>query len=193
MKGNSVIIVIVSLFFLVSFSAGYIYLLLVRPPVMPETVIEQGPSRDSSVSDEEYISIRVYFPHEMKLRVEQRNILRVFSQKKILKGAIGEFLRGPADPARNVLPPDTVLLGVFIGNDGVAYINFSEDFRRNFHGDVVDEFLLLRGLYETVISNIRIDDVGILIEHKEVDTIGGHFYTDRPLKQLVTQEIKFDS
>jgi hypothetical protein len=79
-----------------------------------------------------------------------------------------------------------------MGNDGIAYISLSEDFKRNFHGDVPDEFLLLKSLYETVISNVQVDNIKLLIDGKEADSIGGHFPVDRPLKQLVTQEIRLE-
>lgn len=175
------------------FSFGYAYLLKVRPPSIPVVQQEKSVSETIQVTDEEaFISIKIYFPDRPDLIMEQKQIQRVFSQKKILKEAIKEFLKGPAGTESPVIPVDAVLLSVYIGSDGVAYINFSEDFRRNFHGDAMDEYLLLKGLYESTISNIKVDDVRILIQGKEVDAIGGHFVADRPLKRLVTQEIKFD-
>jgi hypothetical protein len=52
------------------------------------------------------------------------------------------------------------------------------------------EFLLLKGLYESLISNIDdIQDVKVLVEGKELETLGGHLYLLYPLKDMVTLEI----
>ncbi|MBS1233295.1 MAG: hypothetical protein H6R42_949, partial [Nitrospirae bacterium] len=51
------------------------------------------------------------------------------------------------------------------------------------------EFLLLKGLYESIISNVQdIQDVKILIEGKETETLGGHLFLLYPLKDMVSHE-----
>jgi len=190
---NGLLFAIVAVFILLLFGGGYVYLLKVRPPHMPRQVRSvKAENVQSAETVEETMTIKLYFPARPGLKMEQREIPRVFSQKKTLRAAMEEFIRGPRTAEENPVPRDTVLLGVFMGSDGVAYVNFSEDFRRNFHGDVLDEFLLLRAVYESVISNIQVDDVKILVDGKETDSIGGHFFAIHPLKQLVTQEIRFD-
>jgi spore germination protein GerM len=87
------------------------------------------------------------------------------------------------------LPRGARLLGIYKGTDGMLYIDLSDEFRRNFQGDVFAEFLLLKGLYESIISNIQdIQDVKILIEGKETETLGGHFFLLYPLKDMVSHE-----
>ncbi len=191
-RGYSTVVLLTMLFIIV-FATAYLYLLKTHPPevqVVPVQVGETG-SVDNEDSSET-ITIKLFFPERPKLVMEQREIPRVFSQKKILKIVISEFLKGPAVSETFIAPGDTAVLDLYIGSDAVAYINLSEDFRRNFHGDTIDEFLLLRGIYESAIANIKINDIRILIEGKELDSIGGHFLADRPLKRLVTQEIKLD-
>lgn len=192
MKASKHGYIILTILLIVLLSLAYTYILRIWPPIIVHDAVEDTSETVRAAVEEEDISIKVYFPDQNKLAMEQRRIPRVFSQKKILKGTIEEFLKGPTGIRVPVVPQDTVLLSLYIGSDGVAYINLSEDFRRNFHGDVMDEYLLLKALYESTISNIQIDDVRILIEGKEVDSVGGHFAVERPLKQLVTQEIKFD-
>ena len=85
---------------------------------------------------------------------------------------------------------DTKILGIYRGTDKILYVNLSDEFRRNFQGDVMAEFLLLKGLYESLISNIDdVQDVKVLIEGNELETLGGHLYLKYPLKGLVTQDI----
>jgi len=69
------------------------------------------------------------------------------------------------------------------------YVDLSDEFRRNFQGDVLAEFLLLKGLYESLISNEQeIQDVKILIEGKEIETLGGHLLLTYPLREMVSYE-----
>jgi spore germination protein GerM len=185
--------VLLSVLIIIVLAAGYAYLLRVNPPEIPaDNEIAVATDTPSGSTDEEFITIKVFFPDGKRLKMEERELPRVFSQKKILKGTLQEFLNGPAGADSHIIPDDAVLLSVYLGSDGIAYINLSEEFRRNFHGDAVDEYLLLKGLYETTISNTQVDDIKLLIENKEVDAVGGHFPVDRPLKRLVMQEIKFD-
>jgi hypothetical protein len=76
---------------------------------------------------------------------------------------------------------------VYKGADRILYIDLSDEFRRNFQGDAFTEFLLLKSLYESLISNVEdIQDVKVLIEGKEAETLGGHLYLLYPLKDMVT-------
>lgn len=155
-----------------------------RPSV--ERVPGEGAQQeDVGPGGEGEMSVKVYFPDGARVRMETRIIERVFSEKKILKGALQELLKGAPGMERSIIPEGSILLGVYMGNDGLAYLNFSEDFKRNFHGDVMDEYLLLSAVYETVVSNVNVEDVKILVDNKETDSIGGHFEADRPLRRLV--------
>ena len=85
-----------------------------------------------------------------------------------------------------MIPPGVKVLGLYQGSDGILYVDFSDELRRNFQGDAAAEFLLLRGLYESIISNVKgVDDVKVLIEGKEIESIGGHVLALYPLKATV--------
>ena len=88
------------------------------------------------------------------------------------------------------IPGDSRLLGVYKDTDQILYVDLSDEFRRNFQGDVYTEFFLLKGLYESLISNVPdIQDVKVLIEGKEIETLGGHLYLLYPLKDIVSAEL----
>ena len=56
------------------------------------------------------------------------------------------------------------------------------------------EFLVLKGLYESLVSNTPdIQDIKVIIEGKEVETLGGHLYLLYPLKDTVSHEISVSS
>lgn len=185
MKRDRLIVIISAVVFFSLLAALLVY--------MAKTPVKQSPgSVNEQKTGEGTMTVKVFLPDESRLILEVRVLERVFSQKKVLKSAMTEFLKGSPALKRNIIPVNSILLGVYVGNDGITYIDLSEDFKRNFHGDALDEFLLLRGLYETAASNANIEDMKILIDHKETDTIGGHFAADRPLKLLVKQELSFE-
>jgi hypothetical protein len=80
---------------------------------------------------------------------------------------------------------------LYKGEDRVLYVDLSDEFRRNFQGDALTEFFLLKGLYESIISNVEdIQDVKVLVDGKEVETLGGHLYLLYPLKDMVSYEYR---
>lgn len=80
------------------------------------------------------------------------------------------------------------VLGVYKDRDNILYIDFSDDFKKNFYGDARQEYYLLKSLYETMISNIpSTEDVRVLIDGKEIESIGGHFYSIYGLKRLFNE------
>lgn len=127
--------------------------------------------------------VRVYHPSEGRLLMEERKVERRFNMLSVAEAVIGEFLKGPSNLGKSDIPAGTKLLRIFSGVEGVLYIDLSDEFRRNFQGDALTEFLLLKGLYESIISNVQgIDDVMVIIEGKEIESIGGHINSLYPLK-----------
>jgi spore germination protein GerM len=148
----------------------------------PETV----PQAEKQGEDASFV--RVYYPSEGRLIMEERRVKRQVSVSSIAEEIMGEFLRGPSTTGKSSVPQGTKLLGVYYGNDGILYVDLSDEFRRNFQGDALAEFLLLKGLYDSIISNVTgVDDVKVLIEGKEIESIGGHFLALYPLKNMLTE------
>jgi spore germination protein GerM len=139
---------------------------------------------------ENLLALRIYYPIEDRLQHEERKIPRRTGQVAIAEATIEEYLKGPAAQASSVIPKDAKLIGVYKGVDMILYVNLSDEFRRNFQGDALTELLVLKGLYESIISNVEdIHDVKILIEGKEVETLGGHLYLSYPLKDMISIEV----
>jgi len=138
---------------------------------------------------EDLFSLRIYYPVGNRLRIEERRLPRRTAHLAIAEAAVEEYLKGPAGIAVSNIPKDVRLLGLYKDADRILYVDLSDEFRRNFQGDALIEFLLLKGLYESLISNIPdIQDVRIIIEGKETETLGGHLYLLYPLKDMVSQE-----
>lgn len=150
---------------------------------------EATPQAEKQEGDSSFV--RVYYPSEGRLIMEERRVKRQESITAIAGAIIEEFLRGPANTTntgKTDIPMGTKLLGIYSGSDGILYVDLSDEFRRNFQGDVLTEFLLLKGIYESIISNVTgIDDVKVIIEGREIESIGGHLPALYPLKNTLTE------
>lgn len=140
---------------------------------------------------EDVLTLRMYYPKDKKLVFEMKNIPKRSLQISIIEATVDEYFKKAMEIKDTIIPKDVKVLGVYKGIDGIIYIDFSDDLRRNFQGDALDEFLLLKGLYNSIISNVEdVKDVKITIEGKEIETIGGHFYCLYPLKETFSIEVE---
>lgn len=148
----------------------------------------KAPVAQEERRDEDFSFVRVYYPSEGRLIMEERRIRRQVSIAPLAEEIVEEFLRGPSNAGKSLVPSGTKLLSAYYGTDGIVYVDLSEEFRRNFQGDALAEYLLLKGLYDSIISNVTgVDDVKIIVEGKEIESIGGHFFAQYPLKNTVAE------
>lgn len=177
------------LFFLLLFGAGivggYFFVSKSNSVRTPEEAVRQSAARMA-----DSVFVRIYYPSEGRLIMEERRVPRA-SETSMAEETVEEFLKGPskaADTGKSVIPGGTKVLGLYRGSDGILYVDLSYEFRRNFQGDAAAEFILLKGLFESIISNVKgVDDVKIIIEGKEIESIGGHLFSLYPLKNAVAE------
>lgn len=161
-------------------SGGYFYFSKKTTP--PAQNIEAGPLKENRGVDLSF-PVKVYYPSEGRLIMEERMVQRQASIAAIAEEAVNEFLKGPSRGGKSDIPAGTKMLRAYSGNDAILYVDLSDEFRRNFQGDALTEFLVLKGLYETIVSNVQgINDVKLTIEGKEIESIGGHIGILYPLK-----------
>lgn len=130
--------------------------------------------------------LKIYYPVGGYLQMEERTITpEIQGKRDAAQAVVTEYLKGPAGMADPAIPAGAELRGLYFGTDGILYVDLSESFKRNFQGDALTEYLLLRGLYESLLSNVPgIRDVMLLIGGKQTESIGGHILADRPLGEL---------
>ncbi len=180
-------IVLLVLLFLAGVTGGYFYF---SKMISRDRSASEGVN-GSSAKTEDLFLLRIYYPAGNQLQLEERSHLRVTGQTAIAVATVEEYLKGPAGAAASNMLKDVRLLGLYRGADKLLYVDLSDEFRRNFQGDALAEFFLMKGLYESIISNVEdIQDVKVLIEGKEVETLGGHFYLLYPLKDMVSYEYR---
>ena len=178
-------VILLVLLFLAGIAGGYFYFSRVIPK---ENVTAEGTAGTSNKTDDLF-SLRIYFPIGNQLQIEERRLPRRTGEMSIAEATVEEYLKGTISSTISNIPKDAKLFGLYKGIDRILYVNLSDEFRRNFQGDVFTEFLLLKGLYESLISNVEdIQDIKILIEGKEIETLGGHLYLLYPLRDIVSYE-----
>jgi len=173
-------IVLITLLFIGGIAGGYFYFSAMFPK-------EKAPEGEAARSTGEQFLLRVYYPVDNQIQIEERRPPRTAGLMAVAEATMEEYLKGPSGGKTSSLPKNARLLGVYKGADRILYVDLSGEFRRNFQGDAFAEFLLLKSLYESLISNVEdIQDVKVLIEGKEAETLGGHLYLMYPLKDIVT-------
>ncbi len=175
MKANKplLLILVFAAISVLGFIAGYLY--------MPE--VQSPAGRITNLPDEDKrLYMKIYYPTSEGLEMEER---MVGLGQPPEEAALREFLESaPSSGKGSYTPRGAMLLGVYRGKDGILYVDLSNDFRGK--ADATAEFLLLRALYETVMANTEgIKDIKVLIEGKEVETLGGHLPLLYPLGRVV--------
>jgi len=93
-------------------------------------------------------------------------------------------LAAPAPPLVSAVPQGTTLRAIFLTNTGDAYVDVSSELRANHPGGTTNEILTVYSLVNALTANLpSVTNVQILIDGKEVDTLGGHLDLRRPLAQ----------
>jgi hypothetical protein len=78
------------------------------------------------------------------------------------------------------------LLDLYLDTDGVIYIDFSDELKKNYHMDISQELNFLTGLFNGVRSNNPgLTAMKILIEGKEIDSLGGHIDISKPIGEEI--------
>jgi len=177
------IIILLSLLFLGGLGGGYYYFSKSSHKQVPEDQVPTLPQT------EDLFSLKIYYPVETQLGIEERRLQRRTTQIAVAEAVVEEFLKGPAGVKTPEMPKDVRILDIYFDENKILYVDLSDEFRRNFQGDALTEFLLLKGLYESLSSNLgNIEDVKVLIEGGEKETLGGHLYLSFPLKDMISYE-----
>ncbi len=194
MNRKKIWIILVAMFFLVAGAAGGFLLfqkitLKGKPAESPASVQD-----NVQAGSEEITSLRLYYPSGGRLELSEKKIARRTKQMAMAGAVIEEYFKGPGNGISAQVPQNVKLLGLYKDAAQMLYIDLSDELRRNFQGDALTEYLLLKGIYESIISNLQdVQDVKILIEGKEAETLGGHVYLKFPLKNTIAYDFKGDS
>src|SRR5208337_4863706 len=139
-----------------------------------------------AVTNDDTVPVKVFLPSDEGITVVERRIQNNPIPVKMAEAVLAEYLKGLQEGLS-----DTKLIGVYRDKRSIIYVDVSDEFRKNFSGDIRQEFELLKSLYETITVNIPgTEDVRLLIDGKEVESVGGHFNALYPLGDTVREDLQ---
>ena len=113
---------------------------------------------------------------------EKREILKRDEVEEEAEETVNELIKGPKGKLIPTLPPETKLLDLELGEDGVAKVNFSNALSKDHPGGSSAEMMTLYSIVNSLTLNFpQIKRVQILIEGKAVETIAGHLSLKKPI------------
>ncbi len=189
-KGKLFLLIIIPLLIIIVVASVFIFIYFQEELPFPTRPL--GGMKEQKSVIEDTTTIKVFYPAGLSLHMREVKIKRVFAPLKIAEAALNELFSPEHYIDTGVIPEDTRLIALYWGIDNILYVDMSKGFQRNFHGDIVDEYILLRSIYDTVLSNVEADDVKILIQSEEAETLGGHFYIKHTLKESMTQGMSIE-
>lgn len=139
-------------------------------------------SNEKQASNLEITTIKIFLTINDEI-IEEDIILqeKIDLPLEIIEAVLDEYMKRQKDSFKNIK-----LLGVYRDRNNIIYLDFSEGLKNDFYGDTNKEHLFLKSLYKTVTSNITdVEDIRILINGKEIDTIGGHIFILYGLKEAI--------
>jgi spore germination protein GerM len=117
-----------------------------------------------------------------RLAAAERDVLYAEGVPEQAKRIVEALLEPAPEGLSSAIPAGTALRGVYIGDRGDAYVDFTGSLRTNHPGGSDSEILTVYAIVSALTANLpAITSVQILIEGHEVDTLAGHVDLRRPL------------
>jgi hypothetical protein len=130
------------------------------------------------------VTVKIYRPSADDITVEEKSVKGSPLAVRMAETVLQEYLKGLNEEGRN-----TKLLGVYRDRNNILYIDFPESFRLSFNGDIKQEYNILKSLFDTLVAAVAgTEDVRMLVEGKEVESVGGHFTTQSSLKEAIGRQ-----
>ena len=188
MNNRIVWIILIVVFFMAGAAGSYI-LMKYLGPVQSQSL--QNEAHIPSLEGQDLMVIRLFLPANGKLEMSDKRIPRRTKSIAIAEAVIEEFFRTPANGSP--VPQGVKVLGVYRDASLNLYVDLSDELRRNFQGDALSEFLVLKGLHDTLLANLQdFQDLKVIVEGKEIESLGGHFYLKYPLKSTLLGETRVE-
>ncbi|ACX52586.1 Lipoprotein LpqB, GerMN domain protein [Ammonifex degensii KC4] len=145
------------------------------PEEKPKVESPQPPSVEPSRKVTLYFAdkeAQYLIPEEREVKIEEQPLERV---------VVEELLKGPTNSKLcPTIPKGTRLLSLEV-KDGIAYVNFSREFKLNHPGGSAAEIMTLYSVVNSLARLGTVDKVQFLLEGQKKESILGHLDTSLPL------------
>lgn len=157
---------------------------VLRQPVSPELEDPGGLVADEQLGTR---SVTLFFPDDQaqQLLSETRTIQAMRHSDEEVEAVVLELLAGPSrDGAIAGFPAGTGLRHAFFDDDrGILYLDFTRELVGPGMAGSATELMALGSLLRTIAVDFpEVVAVQLLVEGLEVETLGGHVDTTRPLR-----------
>lgn len=133
-------------------------------------------------STQQSVKLTLYFPNADASGLIATDRTVVVKDHEVIKTMFIE-LGTPPSGLEKPLPLGTTLLGATVSADGVATIDLSTDFQKNFGGGSAGEQMTMYSIVNTLTTLSNVHSVQFLLDGKKHDGILGHLDTSTPLKR----------
>jgi hypothetical protein len=193
MKKGSIVFFLFVLIFTIGVSIGVIYFYFYNYNFGNDETEQLPPQQDIGEGIlKSYTNLKIIYPVGRSVEIAEKRVPMTMIPLEMAETLMEEYIRISTDLIMGVLPEGIALNNVFLTEQGILYLNFSKALVSNFQGDITDEFILLKSIFDTIVSNMDVEDVVILVDSKMTDSLGGHFLINRPLKHILTQELRVE-
>jgi hypothetical protein len=109
------------------------------------------------------------------LTSEQRTVMRPEAAAAYARLLVDLLIKGPLEGGSRTLPDTARVRAVYVGGDGVAYVDFFKDAFEQHPGGVGSELMTIFSVVNTLVLNIEeIRSVKLLVGGREAATLAGH-------------------
>jgi spore germination protein GerM len=147
--------------------------------------VEAGSTRPAAPGqDARRIKVALFYvaADGLRLAAAQRDVLFAEGPSEQGKRILEALLEPAPAGLTSAIPPGTTLRGLYVGERGDAYVDFSGSLRQNHPGGSRNEILTVYAIISALTVNLpAITSVQILLDGHEVDTLAGHVDLRRPL------------
>lgn len=139
---------------------------------------------ESSENDDSLLKFNIYFnASKNEKSVNMLKDERIINKDELLgEFILRELIKGPSieSKLKPVLPKDTKLLSFSI-KDNIAYINLNQEAKYKMNKSTEES--ILKGIVLSLSQIKSIKKVKILINNKNVDTLGGNYDISKPFSK----------
>lgn len=175
-------------------ASGYYYFSKAPDAVKQEQADVKTDEAKTGIPEGDAMAIDIHYPiingtgsATPGFKLETKTVSKTMNLREKAALVMEEFLKGPSNEGQSIVPAGARVLGIYLGDDGILYLDLSGEFKVNFQGDALMEFLLIKGMSESIMANVGdIKGIRILIDGAETETLGGHMALNRELNEQVS-------
>lgn len=161
------------------------------PMVNNSEKIKELKISDSAESNEDWLRVNVYFDGSIdETKAQSVKEERVLNREELVGEVIvQELIKGPSlkSKLKPIFSKDTKLLSFSI-KDKIAYVNLNSNATHNM--TAIREEACLRSIALSLTQLETVDKVKILIDSKNIDSLGGNFDISKPFSNEDISSIK---